>query len=168
MNRMKVGLVVLMAALFFGGTTVALAHGHGDEGCGGRGRGHHSPFARMMHRLNLTEAQKHDVAGILKKHEAEAKSVAKDMVQARKQLIGAIGSETSTDEAVRQAAQQVASQEEKTALIRAKIVKEVMGILTPAQKTSVQEMKTKMEGRLDSFVDAKFERMDKWIARHSK
>lgn len=168
MNWKKMWIMVLAAAVLATGATVAAA----DARCGGpggrhgmQGPGHMFGF---LHRLDLSDSQKTQVAGILKELEPEAKEAVQGMVDARIQLANTTMSGTYDEAAVRQASVQVSSYAEQLAIIRAKAVSRIMEILTPEQKATLDEMKGKISDRAGARVDAGFEHLDAWIAKHSK
>lgn len=168
MNRMRLGFAVLVMVISLAAIGFAAGNDQSGANCWKQGRHGHEPFFRLIHKLQLTDDQKHEVAGILQQHENDLKTNMKGMVDARKQLINAVTSETYNEAAVSQASQQVATYQEQLALIRAQIVGQIMGILTQEQKSTIQAMKTKMDARMGSFVDDRFAHMDKWIAKHSQ
>lgn len=165
MYRMKLGIGILLAIFFLAAASYASAakqeechHGHRFHG--------RNPMFRLMHRLNLTADQKSKVAAILKQEEPDIKTAAQQMVEARKQLFTAVMSANYDAKAVSAASQQVANAAEQLAQIRAKIVSQTVPILTPEQQTTFKNMVAKVSSRMGTHLDARFEHLDKWIARH--
>lgn len=168
MNWKRIGIPVVFAAVLCTGATFASA----DIGCGGHGHGHGmfgaGHLLKFFHRLDLSDAQKTQVAGILKGLEPEAKEAVRGMVDARIQLANVTMSGTYDEAAVRQASVQASARTEDLAVIRAKAVSRIMGILDSDQKATIEKMKERITQRLDDMVDARFEHLDAWIAKHAK
>jgi periplasmic protein CpxP/Spy len=165
MKRMTVGLAALVFACACIGTVAAAAHdgGHGS-GRWERGFG----MGRLLHRLDLTQDQKRQVASILESHRGEIGNVATRLVQATENLLNATAAEPFSEDAVKQAAQAVADQQEQLIALRAGIFNEIKPILTPEQLTTLAQMRGKMAERMKNHVDVKLAALDKWIARHGK
>jgi Spy/CpxP family protein refolding chaperone len=168
MNRNKIGISVIFAAILCMGATFAVAGIGGGGPC--EGHGMHGPghLLKFLYRLDLSDAQKTQVAGILKQLEPEAKEAVRGMADAKIQLANVTLSGTYDEAAVRQASVQVSSRAEDLALIRAKAISGIMGILTPEQKDLLEKTKNRITERLDGMVDARFEHLDAWIAKHAQ
>lgn len=154
-------LVMVAASLLFGmtlagGSAIAGEHGRRDGGFG------HEPMLGMLHKLNLTEAQKTQVAAILKGNEAEAKSLALEGANARAQLIKAIMSGSD----VTPACQGVAASTERSAKFRAGLIAEIKKTLTTEQLAVLQKMEDRIGSHANERIDDRFRRLDRWIARH--
>jgi Spy/CpxP family protein refolding chaperone len=165
MNKTKTRLTVaLAAAVFLVGSsfavTSAFAHGHrGEHGWLG-----HEPLIGIVHRLNLTEAQKTQVAAILKSNEAEAKTIVTGLAAARVQLTKDILSGAD----VTAACSEVANYELQAAQLRSAIFSQITKLLTPDQQTTLQNMQNELGQHVDAAVNRGFEHLDKWIAKHSQ
>jgi periplasmic protein CpxP/Spy len=166
MNRKRAQFVFVLALVFLMGASFA-AH---DVFAGGEGRhgkfGGHDPLFRLLHKLNLTDAQKQQVAGILKSNEAEAKTVAAGMANARAQLVKAILS--GDESAATAAAAEMATYTGQAAGFGAQIVGQVNKILTPDQQAVLQKMQAKIGSHTTDRVDRRFAHWDEWIAKHGQ
>jgi Spy/CpxP family protein refolding chaperone len=161
MNRKRAQLLVVLALVVLMGASFATHNAFGS-GEGRHGRSGHDPLFRLFHKLNLTDPQKQQAATILKSHEDEAKAIATGMANARAQLLKAILSGGD----VVDASQNVASNSLQAAQLGSKMVSELSGILTPDQKTTLQNMQTKIGSRITERLDKRFAHWDEWIAKH--
>jgi Spy/CpxP family protein refolding chaperone len=160
MNRKKTQFVVVLALVFLVGTAFAVHNAFGE---GGHGKFGHDPLFRLMHKLNLTDAQKQQVAGFLSANEANAKTIATGVASARAQLVKAILSGTDTTAA----SGQLASYTAQAAALASQIMGQISGILTTDQQTILQNMQAKIGSHATHAIDARFEHWDKFIAKYS-
>jgi Spy/CpxP family protein refolding chaperone len=147
------------------GTSYAMgAEGHWDSG-------HGKGMIKTLEKLNLTEAQKHDVAVILKNSRAEGKALHESMRTAFMGLKQAIDSGAG-EAAVREACKPVAKAGEDLAVHKAKVHAAIKAVLTPEQAKTLEQERSarmakvhdKMKGRMDKRSSA----MDSWIDEHAK
>lgn len=120
-----------------------------------------------LRKLNLTDAQKQEIASILKDKRDEAKTLATQMADARKNLFTVMSSPEYNDAAVQQAAQQIAQVHEQMIVLRAQIFHQVQGILTPEQQTKLAAMRARFGEKMQDRIEHRFDRLDKWIDAHS-
>jgi Spy/CpxP family protein refolding chaperone len=161
MNRKRAQFVVVLALIVLVGASLG-AHNAFGSGERRHGKCGHDPLFRLFHKLNLTDTQKQQAAGILKSHEDEAKTIATGMANARAQLVKAILSGADVSEA----SQSVSSYSLQAAQLGSRMVSELSGILTPDQKTTLQNMETKIGSRITERLDRRFAHWDEWIAKH--
>lgn len=163
MNRTKRSFTIAVAVFL-----IASALGAGNAFAGPRGphgRFFRNPLARLMLRLDLTEAQKTTLAGIVKQNEANAKSIATGLANARVQLARDVlnGSGSSV---IAADSQNVATYAAQAAQLRAQIMAQMIPALSPEQKTRLQEIHDKIGSNVNAAIAMRFSRLDRWIARH--
>lgn len=118
-------------------------------------------------RLNLTDQQKQEIAAILKTYRDDIVTAVDNVIVARKNLLETIHGSEYNETAVRTASQAVANAEEELAVLRAKVVSEVKGVLTAEQLSKIEQLKTDIMDRVKSRVDKIKALIDLWIANHS-
>ena len=109
-----------------------------QRGAGQKGRGFY--LLRCLNRLNLTETQKAQVREVVKRHRVERVKLLEDLVKAKEHLRDLMESDNVTDAEVTVAWNRVASVKGKMVLLRMKVKREVLSILTPDQKLRLKEM----------------------------
>jgi protein CpxP len=135
------GATILAAGLTFAQTETApapnspAAHAHG----GFHGR---PMFARMAHRLNLTDAQREQAKGIFQDMRTQAKPIRAQLQAGRQALVSAAVAGKSTDE-LSQLAQAQGPQLAQLAVLRAQALGKFYAILTPGQQQQFQTMQAK-------------------------
>ncbi|MBF0566474.1 MAG: Spy/CpxP family protein refolding chaperone [Nitrospirae bacterium] len=169
-KRLIKRLIVVLAALLLalglngyvmaGGTT-------GIMKTGALGNGVESTLATYLINLNLTEAQKQQIAAILKSNGDALKLDVAKVIADRKNLLEAIHGQTYNELAVRQAAHQTAVDEEDLDVLRARVYSSIQYVLTPDQKSTLNELMaeaaTKIQNRLQQITNL----VDLWISQHS-
>ncbi len=124
----------------------------------------YDPFFGMLHKLNLTETQKADVADVLKSHEAQAKDLANKVSQAgievRKDFINGRFNQEHFANWVKF--------EQEGAQLRANIMASILPKLNQQQQATLRDMQQQIGQNLQSDINARFARLDNWIAQHSK
>lgn len=151
-------LLVLLPAL-------ATAGPHGRRGPGfghgpGMGPGHGPmgmgfAMGRLVERLDLTEAQRDEIHGVLEARREAGAGAREEMRAARKALFEQIHAEETDEGAIRQAAADVAALEADLAVERSLTLQEVRNVLTPEQRAEARqffdEMKDFAEERGEGF-----------------
>ena len=134
----------------------------------GKGHGHHrGGFFKVLTQLNLTDAQKQDIATILKQHREQSQELRAHMFEARKGLMEAITANEPNEEAVRAAARQVADNMEQMAVLRATVYGEIRKQLTPEQQETLQKIKADFGARMQRRTEHKMSLTDRWIDENS-
>jgi periplasmic protein CpxP/Spy len=167
---MKKMVLVSLTVLVF---TVCLGlNSAGAEGWSGHHRGQPGAVGdRMLERLlslNLTDAQKHSVAVILKQHRDEFRTLAKQTRDARKQLFGQLRADPLSEDAIKQAFHQVSADEEQLVLLRARVFHELKGALTAEQLAKLDECRPKPPEGAKAKTGERVSLADEWIDSHSK
>ena len=123
---------------------------------------------RLLEKLDLNAGQEREIASILGKHQDEIGNSTSGVVEARQNLRAVITADVFSEDAVRQAAQQVSEQEVKAAVLRAQIMNEVRPVLTSEQSDRLKQFADKRTGKMNRFLDARLAGLDKWIADHTQ
>ncbi len=131
-------------------------HGMGKHDMGKHGKGYHDlhgyhghgqkggacPF-KVLHGLDLSEAQTDQIVAIFEKYEDAHETLLQNMREAREALREAVHSDAKTEADVRAAAQTVGDQLAELSVHRSNIYVEIRPILTDEQAEKLQEMKTR-------------------------
>jgi Spy/CpxP family protein refolding chaperone len=123
--------------------------------------------AELLARLEISPEQKSAIADILKTYREPMRAASDELIAARKELASAINADGSTEAAVRRACRAVAASEESLVVLRARLVKDVRGVLTDAQKAKLAEHRTEAEDRLEAGIGTLRKLFDGWIDRHA-
>ena len=146
------GLVAALA----GGTAVAIAQSPqgGTPGIGGPGRGPRGGGPRGfggadlgLRGVDLTDAQKEQLRGIMESHKQEFEQVRTKMREAHQGLAAAVDAQTVDEATIRARSTTLATAMADEAILRAKVRAEVQGILTAEQLQKMQERKAEMQKR---------------------
>jgi protein CpxP len=121
----------------------------GPMGRGGRGGSGAGGVLRslMLPRLDLTDAQKERVKGIVDARRDEMKALGDRAITAHAALEAAISGETFDEATVRTRAADVAAVDTDAAVHRARVYNEVYQILTPEQQTKLKQIHAQMRDR---------------------
>lgn len=130
-------------------------------GCGGG-------FLRAMVKLGLTDAQKHQVALILRTSREKGREHFDDFREALQVLRGVMTTNGSDENAVREAFKAVASAGEEMAVHKAGVIMELKSILTPEQMVIFEEWKATMAERRNTRMEVVRSLLDEWIEVYSK
>ena len=125
-------------------------------------------FLGMLEKLALNADQEKQIASVLGKHRDEIGKIIAGMVEARQGLREATTTDIYSEDAVRQAAQQVSEQEVQAAVLRAQIANEVRSVLTAEQKDQLKKFTDRRADKMKGFVDARLANLDKWISAHAQ
>lgn len=133
------GIAVLVVSL------AILALGHGFQGPGGHGEGGHAKMLEHMSRaLNLTDAQKQQVKGIMDSVEATAGGIHAKLEEVHKQLKAATANGQFDETQVRALANQEAQLEVEMKVEHFRAISKVFSVLTPEQRVKAEEMHKQM------------------------
>ncbi len=171
MNGMKTRFAVaLAAAVFLFGGSLAANNVFAQEHFAQEHKvkyGHDFLFS-VIHKLNLTNTQKQQVAAILTGQEPQAKTIATGLAQAKLQLYQTILS----GQDVTGAWTQVATLSLQSAMLRSAIIAQIIPILTADQQGALQNIQAKIGNSQsmigsDQWLTGSFARWDKFIAKYS-
>ena len=165
---MKKLVMVIMISVLLTGTAFA-GHGPG-KGCamGEHAMGLRHGFIKALIHLDLTEAQKHEIALELKKNREDNKARFEAMREAMEGLREAMSKEVFDEAGVREAYQAVAAAGEEIALQKAKITAELKSLLTPEQRETLAQQKTDMRRHFGAHGKHGPRLLDEWIDHHSQ
>ena len=169
--RERTRILTLAGLLLAAGATIALAAGPGRGGrgsggcdCGGPGGGPgfgamadpdgHGPFGRALDRLDLSAAQRDQVRTILDRHRDEHRALRDQMRAQREERFERDLFEPFDEAKVRARAEERARLMVEAEIARARVAGEVLAVLTPEQRTELQQMRDERRER--------FERRGRW------
>jgi protein CpxP len=96
--------------------------------------------------LDLTDAQKEQIKGVLKAHAEEWKGIGNRMMTARKALDEAVNSGEVNESLIRQRSSEAGAVEADAAVARARVRAEVLQLLTPEQQAKARELAARVPG----------------------
>jgi len=134
MKKLLYGLLTLAILL---GSSYAVVAAPGPGGPGGPGGP--AGILPMVLTLGLTDAQKHDVAVLLKKYEAKFEAGMEAMHTALQGLGDVMRSDSGNEKLVREACRKLAAASEELAVLSGKQMAEVKALLTPDQIKRMEE-----------------------------
>jgi protein CpxP len=97
--------------------------------------------------LNLTDAQKDQLKGILDSHRGEWKGLGDRAMEARQTLHTAVTADAVDEGLIRARAAELATIESDLAVARARMHADVFRILTPEQQAQAREAQSRMQQR---------------------
>ena len=120
------------------------------------GHSHGDPIMRVFHHLSdaldLTDDQEDRIKEVLKGHAAEIEAQMKASAAARRGLHQSALVEPSDESAIRAAAQKLGSVQGDSALLFARIRKEVEPILTKEQRVKLHEVRERARSKSEATV----------------
>ncbi|MEJ5349518.1 MAG: Spy/CpxP family protein refolding chaperone [Desulfosoma sp.] len=144
MNKGKTKILGLLGVLFlvvFGLRAEGYAFGFRGHGPGIFGPDRGGMFFQFLEKiveLKLTPEQQEKILEVLKKHRNEFEGAFQRVGAAHKKLNDVISQDNSTEAAVREAHKAAAAAQEDLAVLRAKVRREIMPLLTEEQRSKVQ------------------------------
>lgn len=127
---------------------------------GGRG-GPGGPLGLLgpeMRALELTDAQRELIRGVLASHQDASDAIGQEMAEARRGLHLTITADAENPDAIAAAVQAVSAVELKAALLQAQVHREVFAQLTPEQQQKAKELKADAEKRMKERTERMRER----------
>ena len=126
--------------------------GHGEHGFGDRA-GEHRGWGdgRIFERLNLTDSQKEQMKQLQKSFAERTKSLRDELRTKHEELRQAGSGGTFNESLVAQKRSEIASLETKLDGERFKLRQDSMALLTPEQKTQLEQMRAEMKKRHEEF-----------------
>jgi periplasmic protein CpxP/Spy len=168
MKGMKSIVVFWVLVYILAGWIGVYALDSSSAGSSGKGHGRHGQgFLKVLDQLNLTDAQKHDIANILKQNREQARELRSEMFAARKLQIEASTGSAYNEAAVRDAVRQAAQIEEQLAVMRAKVFDEIRKLLTAEQMETIQKIKADFASKIQRRIERKSSPVDLWIDQNS-
>lgn len=113
-----------------------------------------------LRELDLTDAQRDQIKGLVESHRESHKATAETLLKARKDLHDAITSGTADEAAIRAKAAEVAKIEADAAVARGQLHSQLFQVLTPEQQQKAQELRSAREKRLQEGRERMKQRME--------
>jgi len=132
------------------------------------GSGFGGGFLSALVKLGLTDAQKHQVALILRTSREKGRAYFDDFRRALQVLRGVMATNGSDENAVREAFKAVATAGEEMAVHKAGVIMELKSILTPEQLEILEELKATMAEQRNARMEVVRSLLDEWIEVYSK
>ena len=141
-RRSSIRLAIGCFAVFALAALPALAQGgpmgHGPHGGGMHGHGEF--LAHMIHRLDLTDAQRDQIHQIMQKTQQETEPSREAMRAAHEVLADLMHAEVYDEASIRAAAEQVAAAQAEMIVAHARALRDARNVLTPEQLEQFQQM----------------------------
>lgn len=150
----RVLIVVGLFAVLASGSVVAIAQPpQGGPGMHGPGRGPRggfgSPRADLgLRGIDLTDAQRDQLRGIMQSHQSEFEAVRTKLRAAHRALAEATQGETVDEATIRARSAEVGTAMADEAVLRTKVRAEVFAILTPEQQQKAKELRDTVRQRM--------------------
>ena len=135
----------------------------GPRGFGGPG-GPGGPMGLLgelgpgLRALELTDAQREQIRGIAKTHEAEFREIGERLRTAHEGVNALITADTVDEAAIRARSGEVAVVEADAAVMRAKVHQEVFSVLTAEQQAKARELRAQMQERMKQRMESRKDR----------
>lgn len=159
---MKKIILILMAALMIAGAAWANTGEPAKKPCTAD-----LGIVSTLVRLNLTDAQKRDLAGVFKTHRAEFREALKEMRAARAGLRAAMEAETPKSAEVSAAFKRSAAAGERIMLLLAQIKPQLRAVLTVKQKAVWDHGRQEFLAGLKDRIEARRGLFNQWIDDHA-
>ncbi len=169
MRKMVIGLIVAGSILTIGMVPVGVkvmadatesAQAAGPGGMRGRNgpvanfiRAQVGRFITLRAELDLTDAQRAQLADIVKSHKSEIVAAVKPVIAKRRALNDAVLAETTDEKAIRAAADDLGHSVGDFAVLAAKIKQEAAAVLTPDQKEKLADFRGRVEKSVDEMME---------------
>jgi periplasmic protein CpxP/Spy len=148
-GSIAVAAVVIVAAA---SVLVAAAAPRMQGRGGGFGFGEFGPGLPPLHMLavalDMTEAQQQQAKSILDAHKTELQQVGQRARAAHEQVRTAVQAPEVNEQAIRSAVSALAQVQADGAVLRARVRQELLGVLTPEQRTKAAELENAMRNRV--------------------
>jgi Spy/CpxP family protein refolding chaperone len=118
-------------------------------------------------RLNLTDAQKRDLARVFKAHRSQFREALKEMRAARGELHAAMEAEVPQSQAVSAAYKRTAAAGERLMVLLAQIKPQLRAVLTAQQKAVWDNGRREFFAGLSKRIDARRDLFNQWIEEHA-
>jgi len=154
MTKRVVGYIsgfALVLALVFGVVLAQNGQNNGTQSHKGFGRGRRGA-GMMFSQLNLTDQQKSQLKDIFQSQRASAQPLRDELKTKRQALRAATTASNFNEDAVKAAAQDLASTQANLMVIRAETMRKAFAVLTPDQQAKLKELRTQ---RMERFKQRK-------------
>ncbi len=148
MKKYTIGFLVF--ALVAVSTVFAIAQKGGDGWKDGRGGHHRGGFGRIAEKLNLTDAQREQVKGIMETSRAKVQPLKKSMKANRQKMDAATANGQFDEAAVSAIAQEQATIKAQLIVEKERAKSQMFQILTAEQKAQVQQFEAQKRERFEN------------------
>ena len=136
------------------------------EGLGDGPAGHARGIVRMIEKLDLTPAQKHEVARILKDNLEESRALRDAVKTAMEQLHAIMDKTPGNADAVRAGAQTVAKAAVELAVQRGKVKAAIDAVLTPEQRARREVLREQHKEKFKARREERRHELEAWIEKN--
>jgi Spy/CpxP family protein refolding chaperone len=164
MKRLIIATMVVATTV---GTVYAMPRG-GMPGGEGPGFGPRGGLIRALQQLDLSEAQKREVALIVERHREEGREKADALHEALEGLRGISEATPIDEDAIREAFGPVAAAGEEMAVHRARLIAELRQVLTPEQWETLKEQRGSGLERMKERRNRRSRVLDDWVKAYSQ
>ncbi|WP_428563281.1 MAG: Spy/CpxP family protein refolding chaperone [Solidesulfovibrio sp. DCME] len=161
MKKLCYGVLTLMILV---GSAYAVAAGPGPGGPGGPGP---EGLLNRLLSLKLTDAQKHDVAVILKENRQAFRAASVAMFEAFDGMREIMRNDPGNEQLVRQASKKIADAGEELAVLRGKVEAKTLALLTPEQRKTWAEEDVPPPPKNKERFHVGHELVNEWIDAHA-
>ncbi|EFL52676.1 conserved hypothetical protein [Solidesulfovibrio fructosivorans JJ]] len=151
----------ILTLVILAGSAYAVAAGPGPGGPGPAGL-----LGRLLS-LNLSDAQKHEVAVILKQNRSAFEAAGRAMHEAFDTMRKIMRTDPGNEQSIRQASRKIAAAGEELAVLRGKVTARVLAVLTPEQRKHWDEGEMSPPPNARGAFHADRELVDDWINTHA-
>ncbi|QTA90467.1 Spy/CpxP family protein refolding chaperone [Desulfonema magnum] len=166
MKAMKTLSMVLVLVMLFSGAAMAGKFGKHHHGFGMDGG--FMGFRGLIRQLDLSEAQKTEVANVLTKYRDNIRNTADSLAETRGNMNTVMLTEEFNEANLREAFQKAASLQEDFFVLRAKIFSEIKPLLTPEQLELLKQKKAEMTEKMKARMNFRHSKFDAWLESHGE
>jgi len=149
-------VVLFLTIVLTGAVAVQAGHyGHRHRSYGMTGPGLHG--LKIMIQMDLSDAQKSQMLGIIEKYENEREILKTSLREARRNCARALDTEPFNEAEVRNALRRTAPIKEELLVMRLKMMAELKTVLTPEQRQLFENLRGKKFKRLKARGDTRLE-----------
>lgn len=113
----------------------------------GHGKARERMGMKFLLKLHLTPSQQEAVSAILSGSEEEMESLRDEAIQARRRIASLTRAEPLDETELRQACREASSLMEDIVVLRARMMQEILGVLTPEQKERLAQLRSEQRER---------------------
>ena len=130
----------------------------GPGGPGGGPMGLLGELGRGLRALELTDAQREQIRGIAKAHEAEFREIGGRLRTAHEGVNALVTADAVDEAAIRARSGELAAVEADAAIMRARVHQEVFNVLTAEQQAKARELRAQRQERMKQRMENRKER----------
>ena len=115
-------------------------------------------FGPALRALELTDAQREQIRGIAKTHEAEFREIGERLRTAHESVNALVTADTVDEAAIRARSGELGAVEADAAVMRARVHQEVFSVLTAEQQAKAKQLRAQMQERSKQRMEYRKER----------